>query len=172
MKYMPARPNPSPNSSVTSLPVRIRPSIEVTPEAGFANDTSSEGDVSLTPRTEEGQPQRRARTPRSMSSLNGDGTRDASRHSQFDHDPMDYRMDDTLAHMYPAPSDVGHISPSSHRASTASSPRQEVGVAPSSFGQQIKVPEYPDPSLRRVIVAEPPSPQQPQAQVLENLESS
>jgi hypothetical protein len=98
MKHMPAKPNPSPSSSVASLPLRNRPSIEVTPDQGFANDNSSEGDINLlTPKTEDGQHQRHGRHPRSISSMNGHGRRESSQHSQPDFDPMDYQMDDSRA---------------------------------------------------------------------------
>ncbi|RMZ81536.1 hypothetical protein DV737_g2501, partial [Chaetothyriales sp. CBS 132003] len=86
---------------------------------------------------------------------------------------MDYRMDDTPAHLYPvSPNAGGHTNSSSRRTSRASSLRREFDVAPSSSGQQIKSPENPDPPVRKVIVVEPPSPQQLPAQASENLESS
>ena len=109
MKYMPARPNPSPSSSVAILPLRNRPSIEVTQDQGFANDNSSEGDINLlTPKTEDGQHERHVRHLGSISSLNGNSRRDSSQHSQPDRDPMDYQMDNNRPNM---PGEVKAIPP-------------------------------------------------------------
>lgn len=157
MKYMPARPVPSPESSVNSLLLKGRPFVEVTLDAGPADDDiSSEADETFTPRTEEGDPHRHTRTSRSISSPHGNKTQDPSQHSHLGHDPMDYRMHDVPSTVYCPSPHAGHMSPASHRLSTPSSQKQELGGLPPSPGQSVKLHEILEPQPTNTVVVEPP----------------
>ena len=158
MKYMslPGRNRPSPTSSVSNLPLKTKPSIEVTPVVDLSDDASSEEMIIPTPRAEEEPLSWRHRAPRRVPGTPNEGQRDVSRDSQSDRDRMDFQMDN------PSPK-VHNIIPSTdppHQSgrkspATPSSLRQEIGVEHLSPTQSAHVrSENP--------VSEPPVPEQPE----------
>ncbi|KEF63731.1 uncharacterized protein A1O9_01709 [Exophiala aquamarina CBS 119918] len=168
MKYMKpptrsARATPSPASSVTSLPLPLKskPSVDITPDPARSDYSSSNEIYNPTPKTEEGQPTWHNRAPHRAPSFLHEGKRAGSRHSQPDRDRMDYEMDNPPWPLYPNNPVVHPPSRQAHRLSRKSSLRQNIVVEPPSpVQQELAMPEGPVPEFP--VLEEPHKPLKPQ----------